>query len=123
MSLHHRLLLIAARTDALCSFDAGAWTGRCLHCRAAVGVTARGEPMGTTSLEHIVPRAWWSRRTARDLLDGLAGPHDPRNLALACARCNQQKGWRADADGPENPRARQVVRDLLARRAARWREA
>ena len=45
---------------------------------------------------------------------------DPRNLAVACARCNQQKGRRHDARGPRDPRAREVVGHLLARRLERY---
>jgi HNH endonuclease len=53
---------------------------------------------------------------------GLEGPSDARNLALACARCNQQKGRGPDAAGPGDARARAIVRTLLDRRAERYIE-
>ena len=66
--------------------------------------------------------SWFGRRGSETLAGHLAGPSDPRNLALACARCNQQKGRGPDAAGPGDDRARQVVVALLERRAARYLE-
>lgn len=96
------------------------WVAPCLHCRAQVGITDAGEPIGTTTLEHIVPRSWFDHPAAADLVADVGTPDDPRNLALACARCNQQKGRTHDARGPRDARARQVVRSLLAARLERF---
>jgi len=116
-------LLSAARTDREAMLDGDVWLSRCIHCRSRVGVTVRGEPLGTTTLEHIVPRAWFDRRGGGCGVAGLTDPDDPRNLALACARCNQLKGKGHDARGRRDPRAVAVVEALLARRQARFREA
>lgn len=132
----HRLLLIAAETDKEASFqpargpdpstgraEAAHWLGRCLHCRTRIGLDPSGKPWPGTTLEHIVPRSWFGKRAAAALTAGLSGPDDPRNLALACARCNHGKGKGPDARGPGDPAAFEVIGRLLARRLARWREA
>ena len=115
-------MLIAVRTDAKAVHTDGWWTTRCIHCKARVGVRDSGEPLGSTTLEHIVPRAWFAKRRVGGVAADLAGPDDPRNLALACARCNQGKGKRLDPRGPGDERASEVVAALLARRLARYRE-
>ena len=120
-ALRH-LLRLAAVTDREARLDGDTWQTRCLHCRAHLAITAAGEPLGTTTLEHIVPRSWFGRRGSEAVAGHLAGPSDPRNLALACARCNQQKGRGPDAAGPGDDRARQLVVALLERRAARYIE-
>lgn len=117
-----QLLLNVAATDALASMDEHGWRSRCLHCRTAVGLSITGEPWPGTTLEHIVPRAWFGKTSARALTTAFASPDDLRNLALACARCNHGKGRRSDVDGPGNSRAREVVAALLAARAMRWRD-
>lgn len=86
------------------------WSGKCIHCRAALWVDARGNPGPGVTLEHIVP-------------SGLGGTGACDNLALACARCNQQKGSRLDALGLDHPRLRAVIELLQARRRERWRTA
>jgi 5-methylcytosine-specific restriction endonuclease McrA len=116
------LLRLAAATDRDAQLANGTWETRCLHCRTRLSITEAGDPLGSTTLEHIVPRSWFGRRGAEDLVEGLAGASDPRNLALACARCNQQKGRGPDAAGPSDARAREIVRALLERRAARYIE-
>jgi 5-methylcytosine-specific restriction endonuclease McrA len=116
-------LLRAVETDARASRLAdGGWVVPCLHCQSKLTVSAHGEPHGATTLEHIVPRSWFGRAAARDLVARVGEPDAPRNLAAACARCNQQKGKTHDADGPSSARAREVVRQLLDRRADRFRE-
>jgi hypothetical protein len=70
-----------------------------------------------------VPRSWFGLREAAALTDGLTGPDDPRNLALACARCNQAKGRGPDARGPADPENRAIVERLLSARLQRFREA
>lgn len=121
MSLKH-LMRLAAVTDREATRSDAGWETRCLHCRSRVSITGTGEPLGTTTLEHIVPRSWFGRRGSEDLVAALDGPSDPRNLALACARCNQQKGRGPDAAGPGDARAKAIVRALLDRRAERYIE-
>lgn len=116
------LLLAAARTDALAHGDGAGWQTRCLHCRSTVGLTADGKPWPGTTLEHIVPRSWFGKRQAAALITQVGAADDPRNLALACARCNHQKGRGPDAEGPAGPRAYAIIARLLAARLARWRE-
>lgn len=118
-----RLFVSAVQSDTEAQTDsAGTWTTRCLHCRTRLQVAASGEPMGHASLEHVVPRAWFGRREAAPLTARVGDlPDDARNLAIACARCNHDKGKGPDARGPSDARAFEVVSQLLARRSARWR--
>lgn len=117
----HRLLRLALLTDADAERREDGWRVRCLHCRHALHLTAAGTPLDGASLEHVVPRSWFGKRAAAPLIEGLAGPDDPRNLAVACARCNQQKGKGPDAEGPGDARAFAVVQALQAARLARFR--
>ena len=116
-------ILSALRTDLEARLDDGVWTTRCIHCRAKLSATEAGEPLGSATLEHIVPRAWFGRREAEDLVAEMTGPEDPRNLALACARCNHGKGKGPDRKGPGDPRAREIVGRLLAKRRRMRRES
>ena len=116
-----QLIRLALDTDTEARTENGLRRTRCLHCRAHLAVAGDGTPLGTSTLEHIVPRSWFGRRAANDLTGGLTGPDDPRNLAIACARCNQQKGRGPDAAGPADARAHEIVTALLARRRARFR--
>jgi 5-methylcytosine-specific restriction endonuclease McrA len=117
-----RLLLLAAATDAQAECVDGAWRTRCLHCRSRLVLSAGGEPLGPVTLEHVVPRAWFERAAAAGLVARVGTPDDPRNLALACGRCNHDKGKGPDERGPGDARAHAVVEALLERRLARWRE-
>ena len=117
----HVLLLLAARTDSRASLQEGHWQTGCLHCRSRIGITAAGKPWPGTTLEHIVPRSWFGRSQAKDLVVQVESADDPRNLALACARCNHQKGRGPDARGPADTRAYAIVERLLATRMSRWR--
>ena len=114
-----QLIGLALDTDTEARSEPGLRRTRCLHCRAHLTTGEDGEPLGATTLEHIVPRSWFGHRAAAELTAGLTGPDDPRNLALACARCNQQKGRSHDAAGPTDPRAREIVATLLAKRLSR----
>ncbi|MBB4130284.1 HNH endonuclease [Xanthomonas sp. 3075] len=116
-------LLLAAHTDAQAHLVGGHWETRCLHCRRRLQVRADGEPLGHTTLEHVVPQAWFGRRAATALC-ALVGddPNAARNLALACASCNHTKGRHHDVNGAGNTRAVEVVSALLSARLARWRE-
>ena len=99
------------------------WRTRCLHCRARLEFKADGEPLGAGSLEHVVPQAWFGKRAADALCAHVHHePNDARNLALACATCNQSKGKGPDARGPQDARALEVVTALLERRLQRWRD-
>jgi 5-methylcytosine-specific restriction endonuclease McrA len=119
-----RQLLLALTTDREATRDAvGTWTTRCLHCRTRLQVGASGEALGGSSLEHVVPRAWFGKRLAAGLCAHVGDdPNAARNLAVACGRCNHDKGKGPDARGPHDARAVEVVTALLERRLARWRD-
>jgi len=85
------------------------WCGKCIHCGTRLYVTVEGST--TATIEHIQP-----------LCDG-GDPHDPRNLALACSRCNNEKGVRHDMHAGKGGRADEVIAQLQAKRAERWRDA
>lgn len=117
------LFRLAVATDAEAQQGAdGLWTTRCLHCRTRLQVAGDGEPLGASSLEHVVPQAWFGLRAAADLTARVGEDRDdPRNLAVACRRCNQDKGKGPDARGPQDHRAHEVVAMLLDKRLDRWR--
>lgn len=118
-----RLFLRALHTDLQARQVDGLWQTRCLHCRSRLHVHADGEPLGHATLEHVVPRAWFTKRAASPLTARVGNdPDDPRNLALACARCNHDKGKGPDARGPSDLRAIEVVALLLDARGQRWRD-
>lgn len=116
------LYLMVLQTDRLATADPSGWSVRCLHCRSRLHLRADGQPISAVTLEHIVPQSWFGRRAALSFTGALQGPDDPRNLALACARCNHDKGKDLDVRGPGDARAVEVVQRLLAARGARWRE-
>lgn len=118
-SQRNALLLRVMETDLQAMRRADGWVAPCLHCRSTLAVGHDGEPRGATTLEHIVPRSWFRRRAAQPLVARVTAADDLRNLAVACARCNQQKGKSHDADGPTSERAREVVSALLETRLAR----
>ena len=111
MSRKHVLLLAAAVTDATFvrqDFDGEpAWVGKCIHCGTKLVVGDDGRARGEATLEHIWPEAQ-------------GGTNRVANLAIACARCNRQKGTRHDHTRSE--RLDQVVDGLRARRMERWRD-
>ena len=47
---------------------------------------------------------------------------DPRNLALACKRCNNEKGIHHDKHAGKGGRADEVIATLLAKRLKRWKD-
>ena len=108
------LVLAIVETDA--TFNAivhprtgeACWAGRCIHCSAQLIVDLDGSTAAT--VEHLVP------------LCGGGAAADPRNLALACGGCNNEKGIRHDRRAGRGGRADEVIAALLARRAARWHE-
>ena len=114
-------LAIATDAEAVQGPD-GTWTTRCLHCRTRLRVAADGEALGGSSLEHVVPQAWFGLRAAAALTAHVGDDRDDaRNLAVACRTCNQDKGKGPDARGRNDERAYAVVETLLAKRLARWR--
>lgn len=117
------LFRLAVATDAEATqAPDGTWTTRCLHCRTRLQVAGDGEALGGSSLEHVVPQAWFGQRAAAALTAQVGGDRDDaRNLAVACRTCNQDKGKGPDARGPTDARAYEVVEMLLAKRLARWR--
>jgi 5-methylcytosine-specific restriction endonuclease McrA len=88
--------------------DRQVWVGRCIHCNGHLQIALDGEPISRATIEHILPR-------------GHGGTDDPANLALACARCNHQKGRHHDVLTRGDPRLLEVVERLRQRRMARWR--
>jgi len=117
-----RLFLCALQHDNEAQPTAKGWETRCLHCCTRLHFTFEGEPHGAGSLEHVIPHAWFGKRTAAALCAFVEdNPNHPRNLAVACTRCNQSKGKGPDARGPADARAMQVITEMLARRQARWR--
>lgn len=107
------LLLAVVATDATfqrtLARGQDVWVGRCLHCNTRLVIAADGTPDSGVTLEHIVPQHH-------------GGTDDLRNLGLACARCNQGKGTRHDHKPKDDPRLREVVALLQARRIERWRD-
>lgn len=104
-----RLVLEIVATDKTFEPVEGGWVGRCIHCNTRLLVSTQGDMLGKTSLEHIVPR-------------GHGGTDALENVALACRRCNNQKGYRQDNRGPGDPGYEKVVALLQERRQKRWRQ-
>lgn len=86
----------------------GMWLGKCIHCGRKLGVSEQGATAAT--VEHINP-----------LCNG-GESIDPRNLALACSGCNNEKGIRHDQHAGKGGRADEVITALQGKRLARWRE-
>jgi len=82
------------------------WVGKCIHCNTKLYVTDLGATDAT--VEHIKPLCD----------DGAA--IDPHNLALACVRCNNEKGVRHDQHAGKGRRADEVIAALLEKRMSRW---
>ena len=119
-------MLLALKTDQYATLVftksfGEAWQTRCLHCRSALFVSKKGEPLSGVTLEHIVPQAWFERpNVIAKLALEFTQVHDAKNLALACARCNHDKGKSHDCH-PNDQHARTVVLALLASRTARYK--
>ena len=111
LSKRHLLLLAAAVTDR--TFEKTVldgkpvWVGKCLHCGRKLVVGDDGRARGEATLEHVWPQTQ-------------GGTNDVENLAVACARCNREKGTRHDHR--KGQRLDEVVALLRARRQERWRE-
>jgi len=108
-----RLILGVVRTDR--TFERAEqrgrpiWVGKCLHCGAPLAIAADGTPLGRATIEHIIPRAH-------------GGTDDLANLALACDRCNFEKGRRHDSRGRSDGRRLELQERLQVVRRHRWRE-
>src|SRR4051794_17604671 len=85
------------------------WVGKCIHCNARLVVGIDGDTYGGATIEHIFPRTH-------------GGTNAIENVALACARCNSQKGVRIDPRHANDPKLVAVVETLRQRRRDRWRE-
>lgn len=111
-STHHARLLWCAAVDRTWRrVEHGGRTclmGKCIHCNRKITLGLDGTPGPTTTLEHIVPRTH-------------GGTHAPDNLALACARCNGQKGVRLDGRPLHDPTLQKVIGTLSERRERRLR--
>lgn len=103
---HRRLALRLCETDRTFVRTAAGWVGKCLHCNSKLFVDRDGETAAT--VEHIVARS-------------RGGDDTDANLALACARCNQQKGRTLDLRPDHDPAYRDGIARLLERRAERLR--
>ena len=104
-------MLAAAVTDATVektTLDGKTvWVGKCIHCNSKLVVDDNGRAMGEATLEHVWPETQ-------------GGTNEVANLAVACARCNREKGSRHDHKGGQ--RLEDVVAVLRARRLERWRK-
>ena len=87
--------------------DAG-WQGKCIHCQRKVLLRRDGKPHSGSTLEHIWPRS-------------KGGSDHPDNLAIACSRCNSQKGRKIDILDNDDPRLIKVVNSLKKRKSDRLR--
>ena len=107
----HLHLLAAAVTDRTFERtrldDRIVWVGKCIHCNSKLVVADDGRSLGEATLEHIIPQAQ-------------GGTNDVSNIAVACARCNREKGTRHDHK--RGGRLDEIVASLQARRTERWRD-
>jgi len=110
----HRLLLLAASTDRTFELKdrngEPVWEGKCIHCQRKLALDPDGTPLGEATLEHILPR-------------NHSGTDDVENLAIACARCNSEKGLRHDHRRAGDPKLQKIIERLQVRRRKRFRRA
>lgn len=109
MSTRSQLILGIVKTDKTFKPNGDGWCGKCLHCKTKLYVTEEGKLVGKATIEHIIPQCH-------------GGGNDLPNLALACKRCNNQKGVDVDPLGPRNAKYQRVTTLLLERRQERWNE-
>lgn len=102
------LILQIVSTDNTFEKHNVGWVGKCLHCNTSIQVGETGQSSAT--IEHIIPAHAGGSGT------------DMLNLAIACSRCNNEKGIRHDPRYPSDPRAMHVITNLLEKRKNRWRE-
>ena len=82
--------------------------GKCIHCQRKLSLYLDGTPVNDATLEHIVPK-------------NHGGTDDLDNLAIACARCNSEKGLRHDHKSQDDEKLNEVIATLQARRRDRLR--
>ena len=106
-----RLFLLVASTDRTFELKyrngAPVLEGKCIHCQRKLQLHPDGRPIADATLEHIVPR-------------NHGGTDDVHNLAIACARCNAEKGRRHDHKRSDDPKLTEVINRLLSRRRERY---
>ena len=111
-SRNHRFLLWVAATDktyALVKYGAtSCLSGKCIHCQRKLLLETTGKPISDATLEHIKPRHH-------------NGDNSIENLAIACGRCNDQKGYRHDCRKWADPTLQRVISLLSQRRKERMR--
>lgn len=111
MSRRHLLLLGAAVTDSTferTTLDGQVmWVGKCIHCNTKLAVADDGRSLGEATLEHVWP-----------VTQG--GTDELANLAVACSRCNREKGTRHDHTRTQ--RLEEIVAELKTKRLERWRD-
>lgn len=83
-------------------------SGKCIHCGTRHTIGLDGTPISDATIEHIVPR-------------NHGGTEALSNLAIACARCNGEKGVRHDDRRWRDPKLQTLIASLLTRRAERMR--
>ena len=103
------LVLGIVATDRTFAPDArvDGFVGKCIHCRTKLVVTREGQTAAT--IEHVLPQSH-------------GGTDAPENLALACARCNHEKGMRHDVRRANDPVFVALLERLRDERAKRWRD-
>lgn len=113
MSATRNLLLWVAATDSTFRQKVVRGTpmlvGRCIHCRSQHALLLDGTPVSGATLEHIVPQCH-------------GGTNDLSNIAVACTRCNSEKGIRHDRKRWSDPKLQALVAALQGRRAAQMRD-
>lgn len=82
--------------------------GKCIHCQRKLVLGHDGVALNGATLEHIVPK-------------NHGGTDDLENLAIACSRCNAEKGLRHDHKRSDDPKLREIIARLQARRRERWK--
>ena len=102
------ILRIVASDKLFCNKQSPAgefYEGPCIHCNAVIVVELDGSSLAT--VEHIVPLTAGGSST------------DVANLALACSRCNNEKGIRHDQSYKREQRSTDVIDSLLKKREKR----
>lgn len=108
-----RLLLRVAESDRTFEWrdldGESVLQGKCIHCAKKLVIDQGGTPLNGATLEHIIPK-------------NHGGTDDLENLAIACARCNAEKGLRHDHKRRNDPKLQEIVSRLQARRRERFRD-
>jgi 5-methylcytosine-specific restriction endonuclease McrA len=93
----------------LISYNKEIWIGKCIFCNKKLCINLQGIPDDNVTIEHIIPKS-------------KGGTNDLENLALACSRCNNEKGIRHDINKANKQRAFEVIEKLKEKRMKRWRK-